>query len=426
MVTVPDSRERAILVVIEHGCNALLTASESLAELARLSETAGLVVAAKALQSVRRLHPGTLIGAGKIEEIRQLGRSVAANLVVFDDELSPAQQRNLERLLGTRVIDRTQLILDIFAQRATSQAGKLQVELAQLEYLLPRLTRQWQHLSRLGGGVGTRGPGETQLEVDRRRVRERLVALRKRLTHVSRTRQLHRRRRARKPYPTVALVGYTNSGKSTLMNCLTSASVLVENRLFATLDPTVRLLRLPLGGEVLLVDTVGVIHKLPHGFIDAFKSTLEEVRGAQLLLHVVDGSDPHAVEQMAVVEGVLGELGVDTSPRITVFNKRDLFVMPGPRSLAAGPCCSVSARLGEGIEQLLQQIETTVMLQQERLRIRIPLSRADLLAALYRAGRVANQSVRDGEFEVVAYVPSKVAGQVRKALARVGQPIVDS
>ena len=252
------------------------------------------------------------------------------------------------------------------------------------------------------------------------------MALRKRLVHVSRTRQLHRSRRAQKPYPTVALVGYTNSGKSTLMNCLTTASVLVENRLFATLDPTVRLLRLPLGGEVMLIDTVGFIHKLPHGFIDAFKSTLEEVRGAQLLLHVVDGSDPHAAEQMAVVENVLAELGVGSSPRITVFNKRDLFVVPGPRSLAAGLCCSVSARLGEGIEQLLQQIETTVMLQQERLRIRIPLNRADLLATLHQTGRVANQSVQDGEFEVIAYVSAKVAGQVRKALAAVEQSTVES
>jgi GTPase len=418
LLNTAESRERAVLIAVEHGRGALLTAEESLAELERLGETSGVDVVAKIVQSVKRIHPGTFIGAGKIAEVRDLVRSLAANLVIFDDELSPAQQRNLESSLVVKVIDRTQLILDIFAQRAHSQAGKLQVELAQLQYLLPRLTRQWQHLSRLGGGVGTRGPGETQLEVDRRRVRERIAALRKRLADVSRTRELHRRSRAEVPYPTVALVGYTNSGKSTLMNQLTRAGVLVENQLFATLDPTVRLLRLPEGGEALLIDTVGFIHKLPHGFVDAFKSTLEEVQNAQLLLHVVDASDAHAEEHVGVVERVLEELGVAATPRLTVLNKIDRL---GAHNLPPGaslPRCAISALTGAGTDELLRRIGEVLAAQQELLRVSIPTGRADLLAELHRTGRVAEQSLRDGVFDVAAYVPPKVAGRIRKALAR--------
>jgi GTP-binding protein HflX len=416
LLSTEKKRERAVLVAIEHGREALLTAEQSLAELARLSDTAGVEVAGRAVQTARRLHAGTLIGSGKVEEIRRVIQTLGADLVIFDDELAPAQQRNLEQRLGVKVIDRTQLILDIFAGRAKSQAGKLQVELAQLQYLLPRLTRQWQHLSRLGGGVGTRGPGETQLEVDRRRVRERIATLRRRLEQVSRTGRLHRRSRAAVPYPVVALVGYTNSGKSTLMNTLTQAGVLVEDRLFATLDPTVRRLALPDGGEALVVDTVGFIHKLPHGFVDAFKGTLEEVQSAQLLLHVVDGSDPHVAEQIEVVGQVLAELGVDDMPRLTVFNKLDLPAARGPHPAVEGPVCAVSARTGDGVPQLLRQVGTLLAAQQERLQVQIPIARADLLAAIHRAGRVSRQALENGHFEVVAYVPPKVAGRVRKAL----------
>jgi GTP-binding protein HflX len=423
VIEVAKSRERAVLVAIEHGRDALLSAAESLEELGRLSETAGLGVAAEVVQTNRRMHPGTLIGAGKVDEVRQRVQASGANLVIFDDELSPAQQRNLEKALAVKVIDRTQLILDIFAQRATSQAGKLQVELAQLQYLLPRLTRQWAHLSRLGGGVGTRGPGETQLEVDRRRVRERIAALRKRLEQVSRTRALHRQNRDAVPYPTVALVGYTNSGKSTLMNAITQAGVVVADQLFATLDPTVRMLRLPDGGEALVVDTVGFIHKLPHGFVDAFKSTLEEVQSAHLLLHVVDGSAAHAAEHIRVVEDVLRELGAESVPRLTVFNKIDLAPPPEGRPAVDGPSCAISARTGEGIPHLLRQVGTLVAAQQERLQVLIPVGRGDLLAVIRASGRVAEQSLQDGAFAVTAYVPPKVAGRVRKALAEAAPPL---
>jgi len=413
--------ERAVLVATERRDHPALTGEESLAELARLSETAGLEVGAHVLQAVKRINPATYIGSGKVEDVRQLIESTGANVAIFDDELSPAQQRNLEKQLGVKVIDRTQLILAIFAQRAHSQAGKLQVERAQLEYVLPRLTRQWAHLSRLGGGVGTRGPGETQLEVDRRRVRERLATLRRRIDEVSRTRGLHRESRAQVPYPIVALVGYTNSGKSTLMNRLTDAGVLVEDKLFATLDPTVRRLKLPDGGQALLVDTVGFIHKLPHGFVDAFKSTLEEVRSADLLLHVVDGSSPHAPEHIAVVERVLGELGVSETPTLLVTNKVDR-LPAGATPGVVGEGWPISARTGQGIPELIAEVAQVLSRTQEKIRVSIPAARSDLVARLHERGRVLETAYVDGRVEVTALVPPKLAGQIRKALAEAGEP----
>ena len=411
------SRERAVLVGAAGTDRGTLRGDDSLAELERLADTAGVDVAGKALQTVRRINPATFIGSGKVEDVRRLVQDLNANVAIFDDSLSPAQQRNLEGGLKVKVIDRSQLILDIFAQRARSLAGKLQVELAQLQYLLPRLTRQWQHLSRLGGGVGTRGPGETQLEVDRRRVRTRLGALRRRLHDVSRTRGLHRQNRAAVPYPTVALVGYTNSGKSTLMNRLTAAGVFVEDKLFATLDPTVRRLALPSGGAALLVDTVGFINKLPHGFVDAFKSTLEEVRTADVLLHVQDASSAYAAEHAEVVERVLAELDAGGTLRITVLNKIDL-LPPGVQPPAGGDGlrCAVSARTGEGIGALLAAIDRTLQSGREHLHIRIPAARGDLIARLRRAGTVLQEDYQGSEVEVTALVPGKLAGQVRKAL----------
>ncbi|HWO41779.1 MAG TPA: GTPase HflX, partial [Candidatus Eisenbacteria bacterium] len=275
-------QERAVLVAIGLPHADAAATAESIEELERLTEAAGAKAVKKFTQQLRSVTPATLIGRGKVDEIRSSIQETAPDLVIVDENLSPAQQRNLETAFDTRVIDRSQLILDIFAQRARSNEGKLQVELAQLEYLLPRLTRQWTHLSRLGGGIGTRGPGETQLEVDRRRIRERIAHLKRRLKIVERTRGLQRKERGEVPFPAVALVGYTNAGKSTLMNSLTRAGVLVEERLFATLDPTIRSLRLPGGEKVMIADTVGFINKIPHSLIEAFKSTLEEVRSADL------------------------------------------------------------------------------------------------------------------------------------------------
>lgn len=411
--------ERAILVGAQRpGGEA--PPHESMAELERLADTAGLSVVGRASQALRRPDPATFIGAGKVTEVRALRDAAAADVVVFDDALSPAQQRNLERALGCKVVDRSALILDIFAQHARTTEGKLQVELAQLEYLLPRLTRQWTHLSRLGGGVGTRGPGETQLEVDRRRVRERVTMLRKRLAAVDRTRALQRGARAATPLPTVALVGYTNAGKSTLMQRLTGADVLVADRLFATLDPTVR--RLPgCGvGPAMLVDTVGFIHKLPHQLIEAFKSTLEHVRTATVLLHVVDVSHAGWREHRAIVDAVLAEIGAADLPRWTAFNKSDAMDdawRPTRAELESGTL--VSARRGDGMEALRAAIDRLLAAGLVRIVWEVPLGRGDVTAALRRGGRILDESVLDGALRITALAPAKLVGQLRKAAPEV-------
>ncbi len=413
--TTAREAERAVLVAAELP-QMLLPVGESLGELARLAETAGLVVVGHAVQPLRRINPATFVGRGKVEALRDQVVATAADVVIFDDPLTPAQQRNLEKALGCKVIDRSALILDIFARRARSLEGKLQVELAQLQYLLPRLTRQWAHLSRLGGGVGTRGPGETQLEVDRRRVRERIAVLRQRLREVERTRRLHRTERASVPFPTVVLVGYTNAGKSTLMNALTRAGVLVEDRLFATLDPTVRRLRLPEGQTVLLSDTVGFIHKLPHQLVEAFKSTLEEVRTADLLVHVIDVAAPSWPEQARVVEDVLEEIGAGDRPCIRALNKVDLAPVAAPGAVGV----RISARTGSGLAELLRAIEARLSVGLERVRCDLPPARGDLLAWLRRSGRIVEEYYRDGRVTVTALVPPKVAGQLRKRLPEAG------
>jgi GTPase len=418
--TTGSARERAVLVGTEQP-KMLLPVAESLAELGRLAATAGVEVSATTAQAVRRINPATFVGKGKVEAVRALADQTSANVVIFDDPLAPAQQRNLEQALGRKVIDRSALILDIFAQRARSLEGKMQVELAQLQYLLPRLTRQWTHLSRLGGGVGTRGPGETQLEVDRRRVRERIAQLRRRLEQVARTRTLHRDERASVPFPTVALVGYTNSGKSTLMNTLTRAGVLVEDRLFATLDPTVRRLRLPEGLTVLLADTVGFIHKLPHQLVEAFKSTLEEVRAADLLVHVIDAQHPNWEEHARVVDAVLAEIGADGRPVLRVLNKIDLLaadaILP-----ACADAVAVSARTGRRVPELLGRLEAQLTTGLERVRCALPSGRGDLIAWLRRAGRIVEEYYRDGIVTVTALVPPKVAGQLRKQIPTLADP----
>ncbi len=409
----PQTPERAVLVGVEKHQRQAMSGMESLDELERLAQSAGVEVVGRVLQVLARPQPATFIGSGKVEEVRRYAWENQAQVVIFDESLAPAQQRNLENALGLKVIDRSQLILDIFAQRARSLEGKLQVELAQLQYLLPRLTRQWQHLSRLGGGVGTRGPGETQLEVDRRKVRERVAVLRRRLREVARTRYIHRQSRAGVPLPVVALVGYTNAGKSTLMNRLTSAQALVADQLFATLDPMVRHLRLPSGMSALVVDTVGFIHKLPHGFIDAFKSTLEEVKTADLLLHVIDASHPLMQHQQTVVESVLDELEVAHKPRILVFNKLDL--LDGPPLVPFPSTASlVSAHTGTGLEQLLYRIEAELLGLFQQVRVHLPLHRGDLVARAKQLGRVVEERYSAESVELCAFVPARLAGQLRK------------
>lgn len=387
-----------------------------------MTESAGASVAGVVSQRLKAPDPRTFIGKGKACEVRELAHAQGASLAIFDDALSPAQARNLENELKIRVIDRSQLILDIFAQRAHTLEGKLQVEIAQLSYLQPRLTRQWSHLSRVrgggagAGGVGTRGPGETQLEVDRRRLRERLTRLKARLREVERTRAIQRRRRLDVPFPTVALVGYTNSGKSTLMNALTDAGVEAADRPFSTLDPTIRRLRLPGGMNVMLVDTVGFIHRLPHMLIDAFKATLEEVRTATLLLHVVDASSPLAAERMTIVDEVLNEIGAGASPRVVVMNKSDL-AEHGTNRNSSRDAVSISALRGEGLADLLYRIEAQLGGSREEVTVTLPARRGDLLAMARRDGEVLSEEYRDDVVSVRARVSAPVAGRLRKAAA---------
>jgi len=348
-------QETALLVGVVRHPQPRWEAEDSLAELGQLARAAGARVAEAVLQERDRLDPRYLIGKGKAEEIR--GRCSGVDVVILDEELSGSQQRNLEKLLGRRVVDRTGLILDIFAQRAQTREGKLQVELAQLDYHLPRLAGAWTHLERLGGGIGTRGPGETQLESDRRRVKTRMAKLRRDLEQVRRHRALLRRPRRKIPFPIVALVGYTNAGKSSLMNALTRAGVAVRDQLFATLDPTLRRLTLPGDRVALLSDTVGFIRKIPHQLVAAFQATLEEVQEAELLLHVVDISHPHAELQQAAVETVLGELGLADRPTVLVYNKIDRL---GRRAdFPWGPGSgrvATSAKTGDGLDDLRREI----------------------------------------------------------------------
>ncbi|MGC8883000.1 MAG: GTPase HflX [Bryobacteraceae bacterium] len=396
---------------------------ESLEELAALAESAGAVVVEKILQARPALDAATLVGAGKVEEIRALAESLEADLVIFDHELTGTVQRNLENRLGVKVVDRTQLILDIFARRARTREGQLQVELAQLRYLLPRLTGRGAAMSRLGGGIGTRGPGETKLETDRRRIRARIKRIQEDLEAVRRSRQTQRRLRQAVPLATVALVGYTNAGKSTLFNRLCQSSVLADARMFATLDPTVRQLVLPSRRRVLMADTVGFIRQLPTTLVEAFRATLEEVTEASLLLHVVDASAPAAAEYCQHVREVLGEIGALDKPQILVLNKSDLLREAGvdggalARRLSGeaggAPAVVLSAVSGEGIDELLESIDRHLPEDPlAEVRLRVPLGEMTAVHLVHEYGRVLDERYLEDGCELVAQIPASLLERV--------------
>ena len=393
-----SSSERALLVSLDTGD---FDAQVSLEELAELARSAGAEVRGSVLQRRSAPDPATCIGAGRLEEIRQVCQNDDINLLIFDRELTATQHRNLEDLSGVRVVDRTTLILDIFAGRAHSAEGRLQVERAQLQYLQPRLAGQGTALSRLGGGIGTRGPGETQLETDRRHIRRRIGYLKNQLEQVKKRRALTRQRREKEGRRTVALVGYTNAGKSTLMNALTAAGVLAEDRLFATLDPTARALRLPDGREVLLVDTVGLVRRLPHQLVEAFHSTLEEAAQADAILNVCDAASPEAEEQLQLTEDLLRELRAEEAdrpepPTLRVYNKCDL--LGGPIALGGRRAVAISAATGAGLTQLLDTLAAVLPPDRRRVQVLIP----------FREGALAERCRRQGAVEKEQFTPEGV------------------
>jgi GTPase len=406
------NHERALLIGLEKQGVSKWDLQDSLDELAELANSAGAEVVDTVTQKLQKPTAPYYIGKGKAEEIKDSFQNREVTSVIFDDELSPAQGRNLENLLARKVIDRTQLILDIFAQRARSREGRLQIELAQLQYLLPRLTRMWDHLSRQTGGIGTRGPGETQLEVDRRRVQERIARLERELEAVRKTRAVQRQGRKRHQWPVAAVVGYTNAGKSTVLNLLTGADVVAENRLFATLDPTTRSFVLPNKQRVLLTDTVGFLRKLPHTLIESFKATLEEVSEADLLIHIVDLSHPRVDDQMEAVEGVIKELDASGKQTVIVFNKIDklanrelaeTYTKRFPGSVA------ISARTGEGVNDLVQALQDALSAWRLRSRFRIPASESALIAEIHRVGHVLELCYEGEGALIVAHVPPELA-----------------
>jgi len=405
-------RQHALLVGTTYGTSGVEEAESSLDELALLADTAGAEPVYRELQRRQSPDPATYIGKGKAEELRAIAQSLDVDVVVFDDELSPAQQRNLEKLFAVDVVDRVALILDIFAQHATSQEGAVQVELAQLRYRLPRLRGRGVELSQQGAGIGTRGPGETQLEVDRRRLLRRIQKLERDLDNLAATRATQRKARKRHDVPQVALVGYTNAGKSTLLNRLTHAGVLVQNQLFSTLDPTVRRLRLPGGETVVLSDTVGFVRRLPHQLVEAFRSTLEEVVDADLLLHVIDASASDAEERIAAVDDVLHEIGADAVPRLLAWNKADLDVDGAKVYVGAHPgSVALSAATGEGVPELLAAIGDRLRALARVREFVVPYERGDVLAALHRAGEVLVEVHDNRGTRVQARLPDAAAGR---------------
>jgi GTP-binding protein HflX len=419
MIELTPPAERAFLVAVDTGQDAGWTAEESLTELAQLAATAGAEVVGAEWQNRRHVDPNWYVGKGKAEEMLSAKHETGFSLLIADDEISPNQQKALESLLGVKVLDRSGLILDIFAQHARTHEGRLQVELAQLEYQLPRLTRLWTHLSRTQGGIGSRGPGETQLETDRRIIRDKIKKLKERVENVRRQRETAARSRDRRLMPTVAIVGYTNAGKSSMLNALVGhEAARAEDQLFATLDPTSRNVKLGDGQSVVVTDTVGFIHKLPHQLVDAFRATLEEVTRADVLLEVVDVADSHAREHRATVQQVLADLGAADKPRLLVYNKADLVdpaaadgAMPAP--MIAGSVL-VSAMTGYGMDTLRTRLAALLADMWEEVDVNLPYSEGELLSRVRERGTV-DIGYRARDVRVRGRVAPSLASELREA-----------
>lgn len=406
-----DKTERVLLVGVQE--NDGDDTEESLQELAELAKTAGVEVVGTVIQKRERIHPGTYVGKGKIDEIRTLLNALDATGIICDDELSPVQMNHLQQELESKIMDRTLLILDIFASRAVTKEGKIQVELAQLRYRAVRLVGLGSSLSRLGGGIGTRGPGEKKLEMDRRLIKERISQLKKELEHVKKHRELLREGRKKDRVMTAAIVGYTNAGKSTLLNTLTDAGVLSEDKLFATLDPTTRLLELDGGQRIYLTDTVGFIRKLPHHLIEAFKSTLEEAKYADVILHVVDASNPQVEEQMFIVYETLRELGVKDKTIVTLFNKQDrLAGNEILRDFKADYVLKISARTGWGLDELKNTLEKILIGNQIYIERVLDYKDAGMLQLVRKYGQLIEEKYTENGIEIKARVPKDIYGRL--------------
>lgn len=406
-----EIEERVILVGVQE--NNGEDTEESLQELAELARTAGAETVGSLIQNREAIHPGTYIGKGKIEELRAMADMLDATGIVCDDELSPAQLRNLEQELDMKVMDRTLIILDIFAARASTNEGKIQVELAQLKYRQARLVGLRDSLSRLGGGIGTRGPGEKKLEMDRRLIKDRIAQLNRELADVKRHREVTRAKRSKNKAPVAAIVGYTNAGKSTLLNTLTGAGVLQEDKLFATLDPTTRMLEMEGGAQILLTDTVGFIRKLPHHLIEAFRSTLEEAKYADIILHVVDASNPQMEKQMYVVYQTLANLGVKDKTMVTLFNKQDRIAeKENLRDFKADYCLKISAKTGEGLEEMKSLLEKFLRERSILIERLYPYGQAGLIQLIRKHGQLLEEEYRPEGIYVKAYVPVEIYGTV--------------
>lgn len=408
-----EREERAVLVCVDTG---EYDAERSLDELEELAKSAGATVVSRVIQKKGSFDPATVLGSGRLLEVAEFVKANDISAVIFDNELSPAQQKNIEREMDTKVIDRTTLILDIFAQRARSSEGRLQVELAQLRYRLPRLMGLGTSLSRLGGGIGTRGPGETKLESDRRHIRRRIHALEEQLEELEQRRDLLHQRRKKDGVVTVAIVGYTNVGKSTLLNTLTDAGVLAQDMLFATLDPTSRALTLPDGRKVMLVDTVGLVSRLPHHLVEAFKSTLEEAVNADLILNVCDVSSPEFDNQLAVTKQVLKELGAEHVPVLTVLNKCDLVEIP-PMTIDKHTA-AISAKDSIGLETLLQKIALNLPETHRRLQLLLPYDKAGLANEIRINGKVLEEDYRGEGVFLDALVDVKICHKVQDFIVK--------